>query len=493
MSRPRIALAIALALACAAAADPAPPQDPRTLTYTPLTIAFPEPRTLRMDNGLIVHLFVDRELPIVDLAFYMKAGAIYDSPDRAGLAEIAMFLMRTGGTRDMTPDEIDAALEFMPATAHLSADLDIASGSLSALSKDFPEALRIFAGMLRAPRFDEERLDLAKARSIEGIRRRWDDPADIADLNFRALVYGRRSPWARLETAATIGSIDRGDLEAFHRRYVHPNNMVMGIAGDFDPAGMRALLERTFGSWRRAKVNLPPVADLERTAHPGVHLIERPLNQTTLAIGHLGANRFDRDKFPLKILSHVLGEGGFSSRLVKEIRSSRGLAYSIGGGVGVDSDRGLFQITGQTRADATVEAIQAVREIADDLREHGPTEEELQQAKDASINSFVFSMEGTARFMRAYLYYEAYGYPRDFLETYRDRIAAVTRAQVRRAARKHIQPDRLVILAVGNPADFDRPLTALDFGEPQRWALQDGGAEKVVDAPLSETAGSAPP
>jgi zinc protease len=448
-----------------------PPGDPRSLTYPPLSISFPRPEEVRLSNGLLVYLFVDDELPLIDLAFFMKAGSIYDPPDKTGLSEIAMLLMRTGGTRDLTPDEVDEALEFMPATISLAANLDMASGTLSTLKSHFPEALRILSGMLRTPRLDPERLDLAKARIIEQIRRRWDDPVNIADLNFRMLVYGPANPWARLATTDTVEAVGRNDLRAFHRRYVHPNNMVVGIAGDFEPGAMKKLLRETFGSWAHAKVTPPRVPPLKATASPGVHFIERPLSQSNIEIGHLGANRFARDKFPLKILNFILGEGGFSSRLMREVRSTRGLAYSVGGGVGIDSDRGLFQITSRTRADATIEAIEVIREIMEQLREEGPTDEEVRQAKESSINSFVFSVEGTVSYMRAYLYYHAYNYPRNYLKTYRDNLSRVTRKQVRQAARKHIRPDRLVILAVGNPGAFDRPLASLELGDPRKIVL----------------------
>ncbi len=115
-----------------------------------------------------------------------------------------------------------------------------------------------------------------------------------------------------------------------------------------------------------------------------------------------------------------------------------------------------------------------VREIIDQLRKEGPTEDEVRRAKEASINSFVFSLEGTAQYMRSYLYYEAYNYPRDFLRTYRDRLAKVTRKKVLRAARKHIHPDRLVILTVGDPESFDRPLSTLGLGDPRTIAVSDG-------------------
>ncbi|HXU11232.1 MAG TPA: insulinase family protein, partial [Candidatus Binatia bacterium] len=183
--------------------------------------------------------------------------------------------------------------------------------------------------------------------------------------------------------------------------------------------------------------------------------------------------RFDPDKFAIKILNFILGEGGFTSRLVKEVRSTRGLAYSIGGGVGLDSDRGLFQVSGSTKAGSTVEAIDLVRTILKQMRDPGATEQEVKEAKESSVNAFVFSVDGTVPYMHAYLFYDFYGYPPDYLQTYRDNLSRVTREQVVQAARKHLNPDRLVILVVGNDKGFDRPLASLGLGEPKPLRLDE--------------------
>ncbi len=450
-----------------------PVTDPRALRYPLLSISFPKPEKVALSNGLVAYLFRDNELPIVDLSFYARAGSIDDPADKAGLAELATHLLRTGGTDELTPDQVDEALEFMPAQVGLGAGNDSVSGSVSALKARFPEALRIVSRMLRAPRFDETRLEIERARVLESIKRRWDDPGTIADLNFRLQVYGQDSPWARLESAASIGRITRQDLIDFQRNYLRPGNMVVGVAGDFEPKAMKRLLQDLFGSWKDAVVKRPATAKIEDRVTPGVRLIERPLTQSNIEIGHLGVNRFDPDKFPLKILSFILGEGGFSSRLMKEVRSTRGLAYSVGGGVGIDSDRGLFDISCTTKAGSTVASIRVIRDIVRQLREEGPTDEEVRQAKEAETNSFVFSVEGTSQYMRTHLYYAYYGYPADYLQTYRDNISRVTREDVLRAARKHMDPGRLVVLVVGNPKEFDAPLSSLGMGEPRTITLDD--------------------
>jgi predicted Zn-dependent peptidase len=458
-------------------AGPAPPlPDPRTLTYGPLQIAFPKPVRIFLPNGLLVYLFEDHELPLIDVTIDVKAGSIFDPPEKAGLADLAATLMRTGGTEAMAPAAVDEALEFMAAQISLDASEDMLSGSLSVVKDRFPEGLRILASLLQKPRFDPERLEVEKARALEEIRRRYDDPADLADLEFRKLVYGAASPWARLSSVDSIGRIRRDDLVEWQRRYIHPNNAVMGIAGDFEAKKLKGLLEETFRGWGNAKITPPPVAKVRDDIPAGVHLVSRPLSQTQVEMGHLGVGRFDPDKFAIKILNFVLGEGGFTSRLVKEVRSTRGLAYSIGGGIGLDSDRGLFQISTSTKAGSTVEAIDLIRTILRQMRDQGPTEQEVKEAKEASINAFVFSVDGTAPYMRAFLFYDFYGYPPDYLQTYRDNLSRVTREQVAQVARKRLNPDRLVILVVGNDKGFDRPLASLGLGEPRPLRLDEAPA-----------------
>jgi zinc protease len=485
-----VALAVVLALAAGAApASPAVPNkaaapagpsaapqgDPRALRYPPLSISFPEPKTTTLKNGLVVHLLPDRDLPIIDVAFFARGGTIYDPEDKAGLALLAMHAMRTGGTAALGPDDVDEKLETLPADIDLSAEDDALTGSLSCLKDRFPEALAIFAGMIRQPRFDSDRLESERGRVLEQIRRRWDEPGTISHLLFARLVYGENSPWARLPTEETIGRVQRDDLVAFQKNVLRPGNLRLAVSGDFDPKDMQRLLEKTFGDWRGGKATLPAIPPIQERPMAGVYLVERPVTQSSIAVGHLGANRFDPDKYPLYVVNEVLGEGGFTSRLMKEVRSTRGLAYSVAGGVGTDTDRGLLEIRCRTRADATVQAIEAIRDVVSTFRDQGPTEEETREAKDAQTNSFVFTVDGTDAYMQQFLYYEHYGYPPNYLQSWRDRLQAVTRDDAARAAKKHLKPEAMVVLVVGNPKAFDRPLDSLGLGAPKTIRLPEAG------------------
>jgi predicted Zn-dependent peptidase len=474
----------------AIATTPAPPSDPYALTYPPLRLQFPAPTTTTLKNGLVVHLLPDTELPIVDLAFYAGGGSIYDPEDKAGLAALALHAMRTGGTESLTPDQVDQKLETLPATIDFDAGDDALSGTLSCLKDRFPEALGILAAMLRSPRFDAARLEIERGRALEQIRRRWDDPGETSSLVFERLVYGEHSPWARLETTDTVARIGRDDLIAWQKSFLRPANLRVAVSGDFEPKKMIRLLEETFGGWEAGRTDLPKIPKVEDHVEPGVYLIERPMSQSALALGHLGVNRFDPDRFPLFIVNEVLGEGGFTSRLMKEVRSARGLAYSVGGGVGSGTDRGLFEIRCRTRADATVQAIQAIRDVVAGVRDQGPTEEEMKLAKDSEVNAFVFTVDGTSAFMDQFLFYEHYGYPPDYLQAWRGKLSAVTLQQAAAAAKRWLHPDRMVVLVVGNPKAFDKPLQDLGLGEPRRITLPDGGGLPVVAAATSATPGA---
>jgi predicted Zn-dependent peptidase len=481
-----------LLLGGAVATTPTPPSDPYALNYPPLRLQFPAPSTTTLKNGLVVHLLPDPELPIVDLSFYAVGGSVYDPDEKAGLAALALHAMRTGGTAALSPDQVDEKLETLPATIDFDAGDDALSGSLSCLKDRFPEALAVFAGMLRAPRFDAARLEIERGRALEEIRRRWDDPGNTSHLVFARLVYGERSPWARLTTTGTVGHIGRDDLVAWQKRFFRPGNLRLAVSGDFDPKKMTRLLEDAFGGWEGGRAELTKIPKVEDRVEPGVYLIERPMSQSTMALGHLGVSRFDPDRFPLYVVNEVLGEGGFTSRLMKEVRSARGLAYSVGGGVGSDTDRGLFEIRCRTRAGATVQAIEAIRDVVAALRDQGPTEEETRRAKDSETNAFVFTVDGTAAYMDQYLFYEHYGYPADYLQAWRGRLQGVTRDQAATAAKRWLHPEKMVVLVVGNPKAFDKPLQDLGLGEPRRITLPDGGGLPVVagSAGSSGAAGS---
>jgi len=454
-----------------------PAKHPDDLQIGPIDFNPPQAERVVMDNGIVVYLLEDHDLPLFDAVAYFKAGSIYDPPGKLGLAGLTSTVMRTGGTDSMTGDELDEELEFMAGSVEVSAGREAAVATLSVLAKDMERGLEIFSDVLRNPAFAEDKLDLAKKRSIEGIRRRYDTPASTIGAEFPKLVYGEESVWARLPTEDTVSDIAREDLVRFHKRCFMPNNMILGISGDFDRSELMAQLGSLFGDWLTRDLELPAIEPIERSFVPSVNYIHKEINQSNIRLGHLGIRRHNPDEFAVKIMNYVLGWGGFTSRLWIEVRSDRGLAYSVWGGMRSGTDYGLFQAGCQTGAGTTCEATALIRDVIAGMTEAPPTDEELALAKDGELNSFVFNFASSAQIVRTRVDLEFHGYPSDYLDTYEEKIAAVTGKDVQRVAKKYLHPDKLVVLVVGDAAGFDKPLST--FGNVNTIEVRNA-AERAV-------------
>lgn len=246
----------------------------------------------------------------------------------------------------------------------------------------------------------------------------------------------------------------------------------MGISGDFTKKDLLARLEKAFSGWPRVPVDQPPVPPVELTFKSSVNYIAKDINQTNIRIGHLGIKRFNPDRFPVNVMNFILGESGFTSRLMREVRSNRGLAYSVGGRLGWGTDYGLFFVACQTRVEKTAETISLIQDIIKSMQQAPVSDEELTLAKETLTNEFVFQFTATQQIVAQMAQLEYYGYkdPKGYLDTYRDNLTKVTKADVLRVAKAYLHHDSLVILAVGNADRFDKPLST--FGPVQEIPLE---------------------
>jgi zinc protease len=239
--------------------------------------------------------------------------------------------------------------------------------------------------------------------------------------------------------------------------------MIVGITGDFDPIAMERKLRDAFANWPKGE----PFQPTQVTFHdptPGVYLIEKDdVNQSMISMVDLGIERRNPDYYALEVMNELFG-GGFSSRLFSNIRTKQGLAYLVGGGVGAEFDHtGVMRISMGTKSSTTVAAIHALKKQINDLVQGGVKESEVKKAKDGILNSFIFEFDSKEKALAAHMDYEFYGYPVDFLERYRAGVEKVTSADVDRVAKKYIHPEKIAVLVVGNPKDFDQPLSV--FGK----------------------------
>jgi len=435
----------------------------KDLTYSKLgDIRIPAVHQVTLANGMRLFLLEDHELPLISVSARIRTGSIYDPPGKIGLAAVTGTVMRTGGTKSRTGDEIDEQLESIAASVETGIGLNSGSAYVSVLKKDIDVGLEILADVLMNPAFREDKIMLAKIQHRSSIARRNDDVGSIAAREFKKLIYGPQSVYARHTEYATIDNINRNDLIAFHKNFFGPNNIMLGIWGDFDTEEMIKKIEKAFEAWEKVDTALPKIPPVEYDYPKTVNVIRKDdVNQSNIYLGHIGGLRSNPDYFALILMNRILGSG-FTSRLFKNVRSREGLAYSVFGIYSANYDYpGLFYVGCQTKSEATVKAVRAMTEEVRIMTESLVTDQELALAKDSYLNSFVFNFDTKGEIVQRLMTYAYYGYPQDFLEKTKDSIEKVTKEDVLRVAKKYLRPDKVQILAVGRPQDFDEPLSAL--------------------------------
>ena len=431
---------------------------------TPPLRAFnpPAAKRIQLANGMVIFLMEDHELPLIRGTARIRGGGRNVPVSKAGLMGIYGGSWRTGGTKDKTGDQLDELLESRAAVLETGGGEDSTNIRFDVLKNDLDFVFPIFLELLRNPQFRQEKIDLAKTQTNTGISRRNDDPGSILNREAAKLAYGADSPYARQAEYATVASITRDDLLAFHKQYVHPNNIIMGVVGDFDSKAMEKRLRDAFGSWARGP-QVPPPPPEGTPAKPGIYFVNKDdVTQTNIAMVGRGITRKDPDFYKVVVLNNILSGGSFSGRLINNLRTKRGLAYSVSGQVGVSWDHlGMASYDMGTKSGSTIEALQAMRQELQDVRTQPFTEEELQLAKEFLLNVFVFTMDSPEKILGQQINLEFHGFPLDHFRTFPSFIQKVTLDDVTAAAKKYIHPDQLATLVVGREKDFDKPLSTL--------------------------------
>ena len=450
--------------------------DPRQMTFKPVEFTPPEPDRVVLENGMVVYLLEDHELPLVSMTATMRTGSWLDPADKIGLASLTGSVMRTGGGGGLSAEQVDEELEQFAGDLGISIGRQSGSASLDVLSKDLKRGLQIFAGLIRTPTFEPARVELVKLQAIEGIRRRQDNPGSIVGREFVKLLYGEDHPTARESSIGSITRITRDDLVAFHRKTIHPNGMMLGVTGDFDKSSMLALLREVFGDWKKGEVPVLTIADVpqSQTAKPVVRFVNKETSQTHLRLGHLSIKEQDPDYVALAIANDILGGSSFRSRLFNDVRTKRGLAYSVGSRLNAGvHDQGVWLMRAETKLPSTQEVIARFVANMERMRTELVTDNELAVAKEAYVNSFVFSFATSSAIVGRLIELEYDGLPKDFLQQLRARVVALTKEEILAAAKKHFNPERLTIVAVGSGEALPKLLSG--FGEVKEIKLTPEG------------------
>jgi zinc protease len=437
-----------------------------------------QPKRVELSNGLVIFLQEDHELPLIDGTARIRGGSRNEPAGKTGLVDIYSEVWRTGGTKTQTGDQLDDFLEVRAAKVETGGGPDSTTIGWSCLKGDLDDVFKVFVEVLQHPEFRTDKIEIAQKGEEDSISRRNDQAGGIAARESAKLAYGADNPYTHEPEYATVAAITRQDLLDWHDRYVHPNNIILGISGDFDAAAMEARLRAAFESWPKGPA-LPKDDVQYHPAAPGYYLVPKDdVNQSNIHMVALGTTRDNPDYYAISVFNDAFG-GGFSSRLFNDIRTKRGLAYSVGGGIGTNFGHpGILQIVIGTKSQSTIEAIQAAGEDIDNLAKQPITEDEIKRAKDSILNAFIFRLDSPDKILGERMIYEYYGYPPDWLDKYEAEIRKVTAADVNRVAAKYLHRDQLAVLVVGNNKEFDKPLSSL-------------GAVKEIDITIPPPPGAA--
>jgi len=477
-------LLLLAALQAAPAPAPAIPETPDKLVFKPLAYTPPRASDHRvvLKNGMVVYIAEDPTLPLVDIQVLVRTGSYLDPAGREGLASLTGSEIRDGGTRSLTAEQLDERLDFLAARVSTSIGDTSGTATLNCLAENLDDSLKLFVEMLREPRFQEDRLALARDQALQEMTRRNDDPEDIERREWNVLLYGEGRAGNRFTTESSIRAITRADMVEFHRRYFHPAGMIASVSGAFSRPEMIRKLEAAFSGWPGARPQVPPVPAEVETAGAGLYRIEKDVPQGRVSIGLPAVKRDSPDIYALEVMNEILGGSGFVSRITRTVRSNEGLAYSAGSALrfGIYYP-GAFRALFQSKSRSVVYATQLVLDEIKKMRDQPVTAEELDTIKRSLIETFPTNFESKARTVALFAADEYTRRDPMFWQTYRDRIQAVTAADVQRVARQHLTPDRLIVLVVGDQKE-------IDVGDPKHAgslaALAPGG--RVVTLPLRD-------
>ena len=430
---------------------------PSELVYPELSFDPPAAADHRheLSNGVAVFVVEDHDLPLINISLLVRGG-VYTAAAMAtpGAATLAGSQIHNGGTASKSPSELDEDLDFLAAQMFTSLGSTQGSAGMNCLTKDLDACLELFFEMVRNPGYDQERLELAKSQTVQQMQRRNDATTSIEGREWSRLIYGTEHFSTKAVNQAELEAISREDLLALHAQTFHPGNFVVAVSGDVAAEQILPKLEAAMADWPAGESpgQVPgPTSELQ----PGLYLVHKEdVNQGRISLGHRTITRDNPDRYALQIMNSVLGGGGFTSRIMSRVRSDEGLAYSAGSRYGVGTHyEGAFRAAFQSRSETVARATALVLEEVERIRTEPVTDEELANAKASFIDTFSRSFASVGQVAGLFANDELTGRDTEYLVHYRDRLRAVSAADVMRVAHEYLHPEALVILAVGNVDD----------------------------------------
>lgn len=399
-------------------------------------------------NGMTLLLVERHSLPTVQVEVLLKTGSVYDPEDKAGLAFLTAGLLDEG-TTTRSSVEIAEEIDFIGGSLSASADADYTSVSLKVLKKDVKVGFDLLSDILIHPAFPADDVERIRQQVLGGLMADKDEPGIVAEKTFDRLLFGVHPYHRPVEgMEETIPKIQRQDIVNFHNTYYRPNNTIIAIVGDITQEEIETLVKQYLGRWEKKKI---PAIQISKASNPTsrkVEIIDKDLTQANILLGHLGIDRANPDFYALMVMNYILGGGGFSSRLLTVIRENQGLAYSVESGYDARYYPGRFMVSLQTKNATANTAIQEVLKQIQQIRTSPVTDQELDEAKSYLVGSFPLRMDTNAKMARLLSHVEYFNLGLDYFDHYPRYIQNITQADVLRVAKKYLDPERLILVAV---------------------------------------------
>ncbi len=466
-------------VALLALAAPAIAQQPERETPPPpgplRPFRVPEIRETKLPNGIRIAVAERRSLPIVHARIIVDAGAVHEPAEKSGLAGLTGGLLIEGGAGGLTSAQLAERIDALAAQVNASASYSLASVNVTSLRDVFPDAMALAATSIRSPMFAENDFGRVKAQALAGYEQALSSAEAVASRIWSQAMYAPQAPYSRSTagTATTLNAITRDDVVAWHSRMYAPANTTILFVGDIAFDDAVALATRLFGDWSTNAPSLTlPANPYQTSSAARVILVDRPGSvQSAIYVGVPGIATTDPEFFRMSVLSRILG-GGFTSRINTNLRERRGFTYGAGTSNAALQNAGTFYASSSVRTNATDSALaEVMNEYRRIVAEEVPAAE-YQAAMNNLVASFPASVQSVQELANRLQTLLIYDMPLDYYNTFRERLSAVTPAEVQALARQRLAPNAITMVVVGDLAQIEAPIRARNFGTVEVWDRQ---------------------
>src|SRR5687768_3776706 len=430
----------------------------------PPKVSLPPIVTRELANGLKLMIVEHHELPIADFILVVESGGTVDPPTKMGLANLTAAML-TEGTTTRSSLAIADQLAFLGVSLNASSNWDASTLSLHTPTAQLDSALALFADVALRPSFPADEFERLRKNRLTDLLRLKDQGPAIANLAFPAIIYGGAHPYgaATLGTEASVKALSVADLQSYYQTNFKPNNSTLIIVGDVNPAQIEQKINALFGGWQRGNVSQPTYADPPKAAATTVYLIDKPgAAQSSFRIGSVGVPRSTKDYFALSVMNTILG-GSFTSRLMQNLRETRGYTYGASSRFDMRRNAGPFLASAEIVAAKTDSALLEFMKELNAIRQSVPASE-LSRAKRYLQLQLPGNFETTQDIAFQLVPVALYGLPLDYYNNYVQNIEAITGADVARVAQQYINPGLLAVVIVGDRKSIEPGLKAINVG-----------------------------